>query len=266
VVSGLTNGTSYTFTVVATNSAGDSPASQASNAVTPRTVPGAPTGVTAVPGINRAEVSFASPVDDGGSEIISYTAVASPGGIAASASSSPIIIESLVNGQEYSFTVVARNALGLSEASTPSDPVVVGGVTTDLSATITNNVDFLRGGSTVIYYLTVINLGIEDVVDASVQTTIPGNLGNIAWSCSAEVGSACPSTGIGEIDVAVDLAAEGFVEFLIFADVSRGNENPVTVTGSVTGPANVNDSDPSNNLDSDGPDVVGLFRDRFEAN
>ena len=47
VVSGLTNGTSYTFTVHATNIDGNGPESVPSNAVTPSTVPGAPTNIVA---------------------------------------------------------------------------------------------------------------------------------------------------------------------------------------------------------------------------
>ncbi len=52
-VTGLTNGDSYTFTVTATNGIGTGPASAASNAVTPASVPGAPTGVSATAGKAR---------------------------------------------------------------------------------------------------------------------------------------------------------------------------------------------------------------------
>ena len=46
-VTGLTTGTSYTFTVTATNAVGTGPASAPSNAVTTATVPGVPTGLSA---------------------------------------------------------------------------------------------------------------------------------------------------------------------------------------------------------------------------
>ena len=66
-VSGLTNGTAYTFTVSATNGVGTGPASASSNPITPAapTVPGAPSGVTATAGNQSATVSWSAPASGG---------------------------------------------------------------------------------------------------------------------------------------------------------------------------------------------------------
>jgi hypothetical protein len=126
IVSGLTNGTSYTFTVIATNSLGSSTSSSASNAVTPATVPNAPTSITSSYGNTQSTVSFTVPLSNGGSPITSYTVTSSPGGISACGSSSPIIVFGLTNGISYTFTVVATNNLGDSVPSFPSPACTAG--------------------------------------------------------------------------------------------------------------------------------------------
>jgi len=49
-VTGLTNGTTYYFTVVAIGAVGNSPAANEASATPAPTVPSAPTGLTAAPG------------------------------------------------------------------------------------------------------------------------------------------------------------------------------------------------------------------------
>ena len=128
LVTGLTNGDSYTFTVTATNSAGTGPASAPSSPVVPSTVPGAPTGVSAQAGNTQATVSFTAP-NNGGSTITSYTVTADDttgtnGGQVVSGPSSPITVTGLTNGDSYTFTVTATNANGTGPASSASNAVV----------------------------------------------------------------------------------------------------------------------------------------------
>src|SRR5262249_48133455 len=74
-ITGLTNGVTYQFEVLATNAQGSSPFSTPSNPVTPQapTVPGQPTNVSATAGDSLATVFWTAPVNDGGSPITSYT-------------------------------------------------------------------------------------------------------------------------------------------------------------------------------------------------
>ncbi len=132
-VTGLTNGTAYTFTVTATNAIGDSTASSPSSAVTPTatstpTVPGAPTDASAAAGDSQATVSWNSPLDDGGSAITSYTVTASPDGATCTSTvtvpeDDTCTVTGLTNGTAYTFTVTATNAIGDSTASSPSSAV-----------------------------------------------------------------------------------------------------------------------------------------------
>lgn len=134
---GLTNGTSYTFTVVAMNGAGAGPSSQASAAVTPATVPGAPTSVSAVAGVRSATVSWAAPSANG-SAITGYTVTTSPGGGTVSATGTTTTVTGLSNGTTYTFTVTATNGVGTGSASTPSAGITtpdLPGAPTGLTAT-----------------------------------------------------------------------------------------------------------------------------------
>jgi hypothetical protein len=121
-VSGLSNGTPYTFTVTATNTQGTGPASAPSNSVTPvaPTVPVAPTIGTATAGNASASVTFTAN-GNGGSPITGFTATSAPGGFTGAGASSPLTVPGLANGTTYTFTVKATNAVGNSAASGASN-------------------------------------------------------------------------------------------------------------------------------------------------
>ncbi|HUI47422.1 MAG TPA: fibronectin type III domain-containing protein, partial [Acidimicrobiia bacterium] len=126
-VGSLSNGNTYSCVVVATNSIGDSAASDPSDDFTAITVPDAPTITGLMRGSNSAIVSFDAN-GDGGDDILFYkvTCVSSTGGTTKSKTgvSSPITVTSLSNGRTYTCTVVATNTVGDSAASAASSSFV----------------------------------------------------------------------------------------------------------------------------------------------
>jgi hypothetical protein len=123
-VTGLTNGTSYTFSVTATNSVGSSASSSATSALTPvQPVPNAPTGLAGVVGNSRVDLTWtASPENGGGTN--SYTVTSTPGSFTCTTTTTSCRIAGLTNGTTYTFTVTATNIAGPSSASSPSSDLV----------------------------------------------------------------------------------------------------------------------------------------------
>ncbi|MHB8439212.1 MAG: fibronectin type III domain-containing protein [Acidimicrobiales bacterium] len=127
VVTGLTDGTSYTFTVTANNELLAGAASTSSSPVTPdpsSSLPGAPTMDSAVsvqPA--TATVTWSAPTGT----VTGYAVTASPGGVTVMvpASSTSATITGLTHGDSYSFTVTAVNANGPGAPSGSSGSVAV---------------------------------------------------------------------------------------------------------------------------------------------
>lgn len=123
-VTGLTNGTAYTFTVHATNAIGSSAESAASASVTPAapTVPGAPTGLTATAGVTQVVLSWAAPASNGGSALTDYVVqYRTPNGSGgwstfshSASTTTGATVTGLTGGSVYGFQVAAVNAIGTS--------------------------------------------------------------------------------------------------------------------------------------------------------
>jgi uncharacterized protein (TIGR02145 family) len=262
-VTGLTNGTAYTFTVFATNAKGNSSPSSASNSVTPSTIPGAPTIGTATKGNAQASVAFTAPASNGGSAITGYTATSNPGNLTGTGTTSPITVAGLTNGTAYTFTVIATNAAGSGPASSASNsvtPSAVPGAPTIGTATKGNaqaSVAFTapasNGGSAITGYTATSNPGNLTGTGTTSPITVTGLTNGTAYTFtviatngngnslpSSASNSVTPSTVPGAPTIGIATEGNALVSVTFTAPVSNGGSaiTGYTVTstpGNLTG-------------------------------
>lgn len=126
VVTGLTAGTSYTYSVKATNTNGDGLESTSSSSLTASTKPGT-TGTPTATRIGPTSVSLAfTDANNGGSQITGYTVTTTPSiAVTTSGTASNLTVTgSFANGQSYTFAVAATNANGTGSNSSSSNGIV----------------------------------------------------------------------------------------------------------------------------------------------
>ncbi len=170
IISGLTNGTSYSVKLRSVNVVGTGPASSGLVGV-PRTVATAPVITTITPSNTALSVAFTPPSFDGGTAITNYKYSIDNGATfverSPASTTSPLLITGLVNGTDYPVKLLAVNAAGDGEASAavteapepPTSPTIYAVGTLEAVTTVygapSTNTSFTASASALIGNLTV---------------------------------------------------------------------------------------------------------------
>ena len=141
-ITGLDNGTSYTFRIAAVNLVDPGDYSTASTAVTTFAVPGAPTNVVGVSaGATSVSLTWSAPTDNGGTAVTDYYyQYSSDSGATwssatfAGSTSAGHTVTGLTAGTSYTFRVAAGNMIGIGSYSTASAAVTPAAVPSAPSA------------------------------------------------------------------------------------------------------------------------------------
>jgi hypothetical protein len=207
-VTGLTNGTSYTFRVAAINAVGTGTYSAASAAVTADGLPGAPSNVTATASGTQATVSWTAPANPGSSPITGYDVqFSSNGGGSWTPASSTFhtstatteIVTGLTGGTTYIFRVAAITAIGTGPYSTPSAAASPGAV----PAAPTSVTAAAGDGKATVSWTAPTDTGASAVTGYAVQDSIDG--GTTWASATSRTSADAPNAGTATTEVVTGL-------------------------------------------------------------
>ncbi|MDB4214000.1 fibronectin type III domain-containing protein, partial [Octadecabacter sp.] len=134
MITGLTNGTSYSIKLRAVTSVGEG-AESAAVTSTPAATSDAPTAMVATPGDGQVSVAFQAPTDTGGAAINDYEYELDDNGTWTSAgtAASPVTITGLTNGTSYSIKLRAVNSAGVG-AESAAVSVLLGSAASEFAA------------------------------------------------------------------------------------------------------------------------------------
>jgi uncharacterized repeat protein (TIGR01451 family) len=156
----------------------------------------------------------------------------------------------IANTASLSYTAFT---LGTASAAAGVAPTTGAGPiqnTADLSIVKTLTTAVPVPGQMVNYDIVVSNVDplANAVVAAPVQDVLPVSLSGASWTCVASTGSACAaSSGVGNINSAVDLLKGGTATYSLTATVAASATGLLSNTASVTAPTGVTDGTLTNN-------------------
>ena len=253
-ISGLVTGRTYGLRVRAGNAVGTGDASPSVD-VTPRTTPGAPTGVIAQSGDRSVALSWQSPEDDGGEAVTDHvvqfaTSASGPfttfdDGVSSANSAT---VTGLTNGTEYYFRVSAANGAGagLNSPVVAATPLAAPGAPTITSLTPGNRfvqmaftANASNGGSAVTRY----EYALDGVTWRALPTmTSPqvisgldnGRTYSVTLRAVNAVGGGTPSAAVTVTPYGLPGGVQGFLaspganDVTLSWDAANANGSPIT--------------------------------------
>ncbi len=227
-------------------------------------------GVRSVPGWAFAPVF--GPANESSQAVLAYQAVefSDPANVVASiAVANDGTLSYVLTGASgiASVDVTLRDnggtANGGIDTSLPARLLIGVGIEADLGITKSNGVNVVEDQQLVTYTIVASNPGTAGVIGARVTDPMPPDLVNVSWSCVVAGGATCPASGLGDIDVLVDLPIGASATFTVTGRVQGASDDELSNTAFIVPPAAVFDPDLGDNEATD-TDLAQLFADSFE--